>query len=189
MADSPKDVTLLLLKISDGDRNAVDELIPLVYGELHNIASAYLHRERPNHTLQTTALVHETYLKLVDQRRVEWRNRAHFFAVSARLMRRVLVDHARARDAAKREGGRVQVTLTDVHAVSSLDLDVLALDEALARLEVKDPRSARIVELRYFGGLTTKETAAVLDTSTSTVEREWSAAKAWLYRELTGGKA
>lgn len=184
------DVTGLLRAWSEGDGAALEHLMPLVYAELHRIASAHLRRERPEHTLQATALVHEAYLKLVDQRRATWENRTQFFAVAARLMRRVLVDHARALAADKRTAGHTRVTLdvASERPASSAqpDLDLMALNDALDRLATLDERQARVVELRYFGGLALDETAVVVGASLSTVKRDWTMAKAWLHRELRG---
>lgn len=181
-------MTHLLLAWRAGDAAAGEQLLPAIYAELHRQAARAMRRESPEHTLQATALVHEAYLRLVDQNRVEWRNRAHFFGVAAQLMRRILVDHARGRDAAKRGGGIKAVTLSDVDAAGSpgeKDLDVLALNEALETLAVLDPRQARLVELRYFTGLNIEETAEALDISPATVKREWAIARAWLRRELS----
>jgi RNA polymerase sigma factor (TIGR02999 family) len=184
----PPHITGLLQKWQTGDRAALDQLIPLVYDELHLIASRHLARERREGTLQTTALVNEAYVKLIDQRRVDWQNRAHFFAIAARLMRRILIDDARRRRRDKRGAGAVDLSLdeTPVAApVSAVDLtDVIALDRALQQLEQLDPDQGRIVELRFFGGLTVEETATVLEISPATVKREWSMAKAWLYSRL-----
>ena len=164
----------------------MERLVAAVYPELRAIAASYLRRERPGHTLQPTALVNEAYMRLVDQRRVTWQNRAHFFSVAASLMRRILVDHARAKRAEKRAGSYTRVTFDDARVpAAERDVDLVALDDALSDLAAKDPELARLVELRYFAGLTTKETAEVLGVSTSTVEREWVAARAWLYRALT----
>jgi RNA polymerase sigma factor (TIGR02999 family) len=180
-------VTRLLQEWSDGDQEALTRLVPLVYGKLRSIARQYLKRERAGHTLQPTALVHEAYLRLVDQRRARWRNRSHFFAVAAQLIRRILVDHARSHAAAKRGGGVRPLTLEAERELSVMsELPVLALDEALARLNALDPQQARLVELRFFGGLSVEESAEVMGISTATVKREWRTAKAWLYRELGG---
>jgi RNA polymerase sigma factor (TIGR02999 family) len=186
MGDPPANaVTRLLLAWSGGDAGARDALLPLVYHELRRVARQHLRHERPGHTLQPTALVHEAYMKLVDLRRLRWQGRAHFFAVAARLMRRILVDHARGRAAAKRGGGRRMIALQGLGEASpEPELDVVALDEALARLAALDPRQERIVELRFFAGLDVEETARVLGISPATVKREWRTAKAWLYREL-----
>lgn len=184
---SSESITLLLERWTGGDASALDRLIPLVYDELHRLAVNYLRRERREHTLQPTALVNELYLKIFDQQRMNWRNRAQFFGVAAQLMRRILVDHARAHFSAKRGGDRFCVSLRNVAAVfgSEPDADLLALHDVLNRLEEIDPDQARIVELRFFAGLTIKETAEVMQTSHATVEREWKIAKAFLKRELT----
>jgi RNA polymerase sigma factor (TIGR02999 family) len=184
--ETPPDVTALLLSWSGGEAAAADRLIPVVYEELHRQAACAMRREGNSHTLQATALVHEAYLRLVDQQRVQWRNRAHFFGIAAEVMRRVLVDHARARDAAKRGGGAQRLTLGDALGVPSdgTDADVLALHEALERLALLDPDQARLVELRYFGGLNIEESAEALGVSPATVKREWAVARAWLRREL-----
>jgi len=183
---SPNEVTQLLLAWSDGDPAALDKLIPLVYEELHRLAQGYLHREAPGHTLQTTALVNEAYLRLIDWKSMRWQNRAHFFGVSAQLMRRILVDFARSRHYAKRGGGGHRVSLDEAAVVSAeRDADFLALDEALARLAAIDPRKSQVVELRFFEGLSVEEIAEVLKVSPRTVMREWSLARAWLYRELS----
>jgi len=183
-----QDVTQLLLAWSGGDRVAGDELLSAVYAELHRQAARAMRRESSDHTLQATALVHEAYLRLVDQRRVEWRNRAQFYGVAAQVMRRILVDHARGRDAEKRGGGVSAVSLGDADAIaeqsSSEAVDVLALHDALERLAALDPDQAKVVELRYFGGLSIEETAETLGISPATVKREWSVARAWLKREL-----
>ena len=178
-------VTALLDDWSRGDRGALGQLLPLVYEELRAIAARQLVRERVGHTLQPTALVHEAYLRLVDQRQVDWQSRAHFFGVAAQIMRRVLVDHARRHAAEKRGDGVRCVSIDDVlHVAAPGDVPILALDQALERLEKVDADLARIVELRAFGGLTIEEAAHVLDVSPSTAKREWRTAKAWLHREL-----
>ncbi|HZS04979.1 MAG TPA: sigma-70 family RNA polymerase sigma factor [Blastocatellia bacterium] len=183
---SSHEVTQLLLAWSDGDQAALEKLTPLVYGELHRLARGYLHRERPGHLLQTTALVNEAYLRLIDWKRVRWQNRAHFFGVSARLMRRILVDFARARQQDKRGGGALQVSFDEAAVVSvERTAELIALDEALERLAALDPRRSWMVELRFFGGLSEEETAEVLKVSPRTVRREWSLARAWLHRELS----
>jgi RNA polymerase sigma factor (TIGR02999 family) len=179
----------LLAEWSAGDQAALERLMPLIYDELRRLARARLRRERPGHLLQTTALVNEAYLKLVDQRQVRWQNRSHFFAIAARLMRRILVDHARRHAAAKRGGAAEPVTLSNVPEWPASRLDVVAVDTALVRLAELDPRQSRIVELRVFGGLTADETAEVLDISPRTVRREWTLAKAWLYRQIYGEAA
>ena len=181
------DVTALLVAWSQGNRIAQGQLIEIVYSELKQLAKAYLRRERPNHSVAATALVHEAYLKLVDQRRVQWHNRGHFFGIAAQAMRRILVDHARASHAAKRDGGRLNVEPNDQEPRLPLsDLDLLALDEALSRLDAVEPRWRHLVELRFFAGLTVAETASLLELSPATVKRDWSLARAWLYRELQG---
>jgi RNA polymerase sigma factor (TIGR02999 family) len=187
MASSRSEVTQLLQQWSDGRQEALDRLLPTIYGELRRLASSYLRRERAGHTLQPTALVHEAFLKLVDQRAVRWQNRAHFFGIAAQAMRRILVDHARAHSAGKRGAGERAVTLDEALVVTpGQNVDLLALDEVLTRLEALDPQQSRIVELRFFGGLTIDETAEVMGISPATIGREWTLAKAWLYAELTG---
>jgi RNA polymerase sigma factor (TIGR02999 family) len=182
---SPHDVTALLTDWSRGDREALDRLLPLVYGELRRVAAHQLRRERVGHTLQPTALVHEAYLRLVDQRHGDWQNRAHFFGVAATVMRRILVDHARRRKAGKRGQGAPYVSLNDAPDIpAASEIHILALDAALERLQNVDPSLARIVELRAFGGLTIEEAAHVLEVSPSTAKREWRTAKAWLSREV-----
>lgn len=179
-------VTGLLIDWSNGDRGALDRLMPLVYEELRHIARRHLSAEDPAHTLQSTALVHEAYLKLVDQRRVQWQNRAHFFAVAAQLIRRVLLDHARRRDAAKRGGPATRLTLEEGLLASRYrDVDLVSLDEALNALAELDPQQARVVEMRFFAGLTIAEAAEALGISTATVQRDWVTAKAWLFDRLS----
>ena len=183
---SPKEITQLLVAWSDGDQAALDELTPLVYEELHRLAHRYMRGERAGHTLQTTALVNEAYTRLIDWKNVRWQNRAHFFGVSAELMRRILVDFARARGYQKRGGGMRTVTLNDAINVSNeKGVDLIALDEALSVLAQLDPRQSKVVELRFFGGLTNEEAAEVLNVSVATVRRDWSLASAWLRRELS----
>lgn len=178
-------ITHLLKEWSDGDQQALEDLTPLVYDELRQQAARYLRKERPNHSLQATALIHEAFLRLIDVKDVEWQNRAHFFAIAANLMRRILVDHARKRDAEKRGGSQVCLTLDESLALArETDIDLLAIDEALDRLAVIDPQQARIVELRFFSGLTVEETATALGVSPKTVKRDWSVARAWLRREI-----
>ena len=185
-AESTPDVTGLLIDWSNGDRKALEELMPLVYGELRRLAGAHLRRERSAHTLQSTALVHEAFLRLVNQNNVHWRNRAHFYGIAAQMIRRILVDHARAQHAGKRGAGAVKLELDEAMAASEQkELDLLGLDSALVRLAEMDERQARIVELRFFAGLSVEETAEVIQLSTATVKREWSSARAWLYREMT----
>jgi RNA polymerase sigma factor (TIGR02999 family) len=184
------EVTRLLRAWQDGDSKAFEELIPLVYDELRHIARMHMRRERAGLTLQATALANEAYLRLVDAKKMHWRDRAHFFAMASRVMRRVLVDAARARHAEKRGGASPKVTLVEALAVPSPEntVDLVALDEALESLAAANPRKAQIVELRYFGGLTVEETAAVLKISTDTVARDWRFAKSWLKRELSGNR-
>jgi RNA polymerase sigma factor (TIGR02999 family) len=180
-----QNITHLLKEWSDGDERALDKLTPLVYEELRRQASRYLRRERRGHSLQTTALINEAYLRLIDARDVHWQDRAHFFAIAANLMRRVLVDHARRRDAEKRGGSALRLTLDEALAVTKeTDVDLLAIDEALDRLAKIDPQQARVVELRFFSGFTVDETAAALGISPKTVKRDWSVARAWLCREI-----
>lgn len=178
-------ITQLLLKWSEGDNSALERLMPLVYDELRRLAVRYLRRERANHTLQPTALVNEAYLRLVDQQKVEWHNRAQFFGLAARLMRNILVDHARQRQAAKRGGEPHRISLEiEVQAGVEPEFEFLALHEALERLALFDKQKERIVELRFFGGLSIEETAAILEIGHATVERDWKFARAWLKREL-----
>jgi len=186
--DPPSGVTELLRRWNSGDREAMDRLMPIVYDELRRLAAGYLRGERPGHTLQPTALVHEAYLRLVRQDRVEWQNRAHFFGIAASMMRRVLVDHARRRQAEKRDAGGFRLTLQLGEAFEAArDPELLELDQALGRLEQLDADQARVVELRFFGGLTVEETAVVLGISTATVKREWRTAKAFLRDEMASG--
>jgi RNA polymerase sigma factor (TIGR02999 family) len=181
----PDDVTQLLENWSNGDREALERLMPLVYDELHRLARRYLRRERSDHTLQSTALVHEAYLKMVDQKNVRWQNRAHFFGVAAQSIRHILVDHARSHLAAKRGAGAAKLSLDEAIGVpEKREVDLLALDQALKGLAVLDPQQGRIVELRFFGGLSIDETAEVLHISPATVKRDWVMAKAWLYQNL-----
>jgi len=180
------DVTRLLEAMNDGDPEAGDRLIPIVYDELRRLATAYMRRERGGHTLQPTTLVHEAYLKLVDQRSVLWQGRSHFFGIAAQAMRRILVDHARRRTASRRGGGRRDTLLDDYPAPEENPLDLISLDVALEQLMRVDARQARTVELRFFGGLSVEETARVLGVSQVTVKRDWRHAKAWLYRAMEG---
>ena len=185
MADASKHVTELLADWSRGDLQAREALLPLVYAELRQLAASYLRRERSDHTLQPTALVHEAYLRLVEERKVDWQGRSHFFSVAATLMRRILVDHARAHVADKRGGGVPRVPLTDTIAMSQeRPADLLALDEGLTRLASVDPQQGRVVELRAFAGLSVAETSQALGISPATVKRDWAMAKAWLAREI-----
>ena len=185
---APDEVSQLLLDWSDGDQKALDRLIPAVYQELHRLAHHYMRRERPGQTFQTTALVDEAYLRLVNYKRMRWQNRTHFFAIAAQVMRRILVEHARSRDSAKRGGGARNVSLEDSAVVSEgRSAEVIAINDALIDLEAWDARKGKIVELRFFGGLNIEETAEVMKISPTTVQREWRAAKAWLHRALTEG--
>jgi RNA polymerase sigma factor (TIGR02999 family) len=184
-----KPVTELLRAWSGGDEQARDQLLPLIYGELRRRAASQLRRERQGHTLQPTALVHEAYLRLIGQE-VAWQNRAHFFALASEMMRRILVDHARGRKREKRDGGWTRVELDEAVAISEQrDVDLLLLDQALTELTALDPQHGRIVELRFFGGMTLEETAEVLGVSAATVKRDWSLARTWLYRRLKGSAA
>lgn len=183
---STQQVTRLLRDWSNGDQSALEQLTPLVYSELRRLAGRYLRKERPDHTLQSTALVHEAFIRLVDQRDVRWQNRAHFFGVAAQMIRRILVDHARGRHASKRGSGAPKLSLDEALATPERrDLDLIALDDALNSLAKIDPQQARIVELRFFTGLTVEETAEVLGISPATVKRDWVTAKAWLYRDIS----
>jgi RNA polymerase sigma-70 factor (ECF subfamily) len=187
MTEGPaaRDVTQLLAQLSEGRSQAFDALLPVVYTELRRQAARYLRRERANHTLQPTALVHEAFLCLVDQRNIRWQNRAHFFGIAAQAMRRILIDHARRHARLKRGGPAAQVTLDEgMLSAEARSIDLLALDEALQRLALLDERQGRVVELRFFGGLSVEETAEVMDLSPATIKREWSMAKAWLYSQL-----
>jgi len=184
------EITQLLAEWSDGNQSALDELYPLVYEELHKLARRYMSRERKGHTLQTTALINEAYVRLVDQRNVHWANRSHFFAISAQIMRRILIDHARRYAYAKRGGGAQQVSLEQVAVVArEQSSEILRLDEALKTLAKMDPRRCHVVELRYFGGLSNEEIAGVLKVSENTVTRDWNLARAWLHQQLTGSAA
>jgi RNA polymerase sigma factor (TIGR02999 family) len=187
-SDAPPDITEMLRAWSEGKREALDDLLPLVHEELHKQASRYLRHERKDHTLQTTALIHEAYLKLIDQRDVKWQSRTHFFAIAAQAMRRILVDYAKTRHREKRGGDdSVKLPLEEATLVvaDEKSIDLMALDEALTRLAQIDEQQARLVELRYFSGLSLEETAEVLLVSRATVGRDWNVAKAWLHRELT----
>src|SRR5687767_13014211 len=185
---SPKEITQLLIAWGDGDQAALEELAPLVHSELHRLAHHYMSFERPGHTLQTSALINEAYIRLINWKNVQWQNRSHFFAVSAQLMRRILVDFARDRQYLKRGGGALQVSLAEAGALTvERSHDLLALDEALTALTDLDPRKGQMVELRFFGGLTVEEVAEVLKVSEETVIRDWRLAKVWLLRELGRG--
>jgi RNA polymerase sigma-70 factor, ECF subfamily len=184
---SPREVSLLLQAWRGGNQEALDRLIPLVHQELHRLAHIYMTRERVDHTLQTTALVNEAYLRLVDADKVAWQDRAHFFAIAANLMRRILVDFARSRAYRKRGGDRKEVSLEEALLVSpDADPDLVKIDDALKALAAFDPRKAKVVELRFFGGLDLDETAAVLKVSRDTVKRDWRLARVWMYSEMTG---
>ena len=186
MQNSPGDVTLMLKKVSAGDPDAVSKLVPVLYDELRRLAAYYLRRERSDHTLQPTALVHEAYIRLVDQREAGWKNRNHFFNVAAQVMRRVLMDHARKHQTLKRGGGGLaKVTLEDAVVLCEQNsAELVALDGLLTRLSTIDPQQARVVELRFFGGMSVEETAELMSISPATVKREWAVAKAWFAREL-----
>jgi RNA polymerase sigma factor (TIGR02999 family) len=187
MAEANREaVTQMLNAWGKGDQKSLDKLLPLVYDELRRLAASYLRRERPDHTLQPTALVHEAYFRLIDQREVSWQNRAHFFGIAAQIMRRILVDHARSHLYAKRGGGAQKLSLDEVICLpDQKEVELTALDEALNKLEAIDPRQSRIIELRYFGGLSIEATAEVLGISSATVKREWSMARAWLHRQIS----
>jgi RNA polymerase sigma factor (TIGR02999 family) len=182
---STKEVSQLLVAWGNGDHEALKKLIPLVYGELHSMAARYMRRENPGHTLQTSALVNEAYVKLVDQKKVRWQNRAHFFGIAAQVMRRILVDHARGRARTKRGGDALTLSLNEAAVLSpKRAIDWISLDDALTVLASIDPHKSRIVEMKFFGGLSTEEIAEVEKVSTRTIEREWRKAKAWLHREI-----
>lgn len=183
-----KNVTQLLIDWNAGDKTALEKLLPMIYQELHLLASRYLRRERPNHTIQATALVNEAYLRLIDQKQVQWQNRAHFFAIAAQMMRRILINYARDQHAAKRGGYTIKVSLNEaVGLINTEDLDLIALDEALDKLALTDLRKSRLIELWFFAGLTLEETAEVLDISLATAKRDWTLARAWLYRAIKKG--
>ena len=187
---APKtDITELLVDWNNGDKSAMDRLKPLVEKELHRLAHAYMRHENPDHTLQTTALINETYLRLIDQSRVQWQNRAHFFGIAAQIMRRILLNYARDRNRQKRGGKAVHVSLSEAFVIpAEKDREIIALNDALDMLEAIDERKAKVVELRFFGGLTVEEVAEVLKLSTVTVLRDWAFAKAWLSREMKDGQ-
>lgn len=185
--ESSSPVTELLVRWRDGDRQALDSLMPLVYAELRRLAHYYLQRERGDHTLQSTALVHEAYLRLAGNNPPQWQNRAHFFGIAAHLMRQILVEYARGHSAAKRGGSACKVTLEEaLEFQQKIDVDVIALDGALERLSELDPQQSRIVELRFFAGLTIEDTSEVIGISPATVKRDWISARAWLHREIAG---
>jgi RNA polymerase sigma factor (TIGR02999 family) len=186
LSTSPQAVTQLLVDWGNGDRQALEKLTPLVYQELKRLAARYLRRERREHTLQSTALVHEAWLRLIDQNHVHWQNRAQFFGIAGEMIRRILIDHARNRQAAKRGDGAIKLSLDEaLGAPDRRDFDLVALDDALKDLAKLDPKQGKLVELRFFAGLSIEESAEVLGVSPATVKREWAAAKAWLYRELS----
>ena len=185
--EPPENITELLASYGRGNKESLDQLMPIVYDELRRQAARYLRREQVGHTLQTTALIHEAYVRLVDQRNMQWQNRAHFFGIAAQMMRRILVDHARSKKRVKRGGSEIRVSFEDANvAAKGQDLDVVALDQALERLGQIDEQQSRVVELRFFSGLSVEETAEVMGISKATVKRDWSMAKAWLHRELSG---
>jgi len=187
MKPSSTGVTQLLIRAGAGDRAALDEMLPHLYGELRRLANSYLSKERAGHTLQPTALVHEAYLRLIEQQNVDWKNRAQFFGLAAEMMRRILLNHARRRAANKREGKSERISLDGVAASSGMEeIDLIALDDALKQLSAMDSRKSRIVELKFFTGLKTEEIAEILQISNSTVEREWSVARTWLFRWVKG---
>jgi RNA polymerase sigma-70 factor, ECF subfamily len=189
MTPESHEITQLLLAWSKGDREALDRLFPLVYAELRRLAKSYMRKERAGHTLQTTALIHEAYLRLIDAGQVEWQNRAHFFGVAARAMRQILVEMARERGCQKRGGGERRVSLDEAMTIGAeLDEDLVSLDEALGALAQFDARKAQVVEMRFFGGLTEEEIAAALGVSPETVRRDWRLARSWLRRKLSGGQ-
>ena len=187
--EPPREVTQLLRAWNDGDECAFEQLVPVVQAELHRLAQNYIGRERPGHVLQTTALVNEAWLRLIDWQTVSWQNRAHFYGAAANIMRRILVDEARHRQRQKHGGGALQVSLTNAAGLSGeKTTDLVALDDALQSLAEIDPRKSKIIELRFFGGLTVEETAEVLKLSARQVARDWNLAQAWLFRELNGGR-
>lgn len=186
---SDADITALLVDWNNGDKSAIDRLLPLVEKELHRLAHSYMRREDPDHTLQTTALINETYLRLIDQRRVQWQNRAHFFGIAAHIMRRILLNYARDQNRLKRGGRTIHVSLSEAMVMpAEKDRELIALNDALTKLEAIDERKSKVVELRYFGGLTVPEVAEVLKVSEITVMRDWAFAKAWLSREMQNGQ-
>jgi len=185
---SDADITALLVNWNNGDKSAMERLLPLVERELHRLAHSYMRREDPDHTLQTTALINETYLRLIDQRKVQWQNRAHFFGIAAQIMRRILLNYARDQNRMKRGGRTIHVSLSEAMVMpAEKDRELIALNDALTRLEAIDERKSKVVELRFFGGLTVPEVAEVLKISEITVMRDWAFAKAWLSREMQNG--
>lgn len=183
------DITALLVEWNNGDKSAMEKLLPLVERELHRLAHSYMRREDPQHVLQTTALINETYLRLVDQRKVQWQNRAHFFGIAAQIMRRILLNYARDQNRQKRGGKAIHVSLSQAQILpGEQDREIISLNDALTKLEAIDERKAKVVEMRFFGGLTVEEVAEVLDISAITVMRDWAFAKAWLSREMTDGQ-
>ena len=186
--DKTQEISQILVEWSKGGKEASDKLMPLVYDELRRQAARYLRRERPGHTLQTTALIHETYLKLIDQKNVDWQNRAHFYGIAAQAMKRILIDHAKARHREKRGGAAENLPLDEARFVVSdeTNVDIVALDQALTRLAAFDPRQASIVDLKFFAGLSIDDIAETLEVSPATVKREWNSAKAWLFSEING---
>jgi RNA polymerase sigma factor (TIGR02999 family) len=187
LPEAAPDVTQLLVNWSRGDQAALEQLMPLVYGELRRLAAAYLRRERSNHTLQSTALVHEAFMRMVSQQEVQWKNRAHFYGIAAQMIRRILVDYARSQRAEKRGAGAVKLELDEAMAVvqSAPEINLLGLNDALERLAQLDERQSRVVELRFFAGLSIEETAEVMHLSPASIKREWQTARAWLYREMS----
>ena len=186
---SDADITALLVDWNNGDKSAIDRLLPLVERELHRLAHSYMRREDPDHTLQTTALINETYLRLIDQRKVQWQNRAHFFGIAAQIRRRILLNYARDQNRMKRGGRTIHVSLSEAMVMpAKKDRELIALNDALTKLEAIDERKSKVVELRYFGGLTVPEVAEVLKVSEITVMRDWAFAKAWLSREMQNGQ-
>ena len=183
---APNEITRMLIELTDGNRDVVDQILPHIYDELKRLASSYLRRERSDHTLQPTALVHEAYMKLIDQKRVHWQNRAHFFGIAAQVMRRILLDHARKHQAGKRGGEVEKLPIEEEILVVSHDksAELIALDDALQELAKLDEQKAKVVELRYFGGLSIEETAEVMGVSVPTINRQWRMAKAWLYSQI-----
>lgn len=191
MSESSKNMTQLLSRYAAGDGSALEKLLPFLYAELHRLAESYMRRERAGHTLQPTALVNEAFTKLLNEKAVTWENRSHFFGAAAQAMRRILIEHARAKAAQKRGGNPLRVEFTESLPAAAEDVsqpDLLALDVALTKLAEIDPRRSKVVELRYFGGLSLEETAEILQTSVGTVKRDWTVAKAWLHHELSGQK-